>query len=167
MRQGWCLPGCAAGNKEVDARFDLPRNQVFKRLLVDRSILVERRDEGSTTSAKLHENKITRIEQGWEQSHFSQGAEEVEQPRFNSLYFRPDIFKVEKSLFVHDPFRRAHRAICESAARFGIVTQVDRVRRRLKNYFVHSHDFAFAERSDLNFETRVFLQDLLNGYGCP
>ena len=56
MFRRWCRR-----DEEIDAGLNLPRDKIPERLLVERSILMERSNESSTASAKLHENKITRI----------------------------------------------------------------------------------------------------------
>ena len=61
VRERWGFASCAAGNQEINSRLNLPRNQISERRLVQRSILMKRCDERRTASAKLHENKITRI----------------------------------------------------------------------------------------------------------
>src|SRR5208282_6232460 len=49
----------AAGNQEVDARFDLPGDQVAQCVFVDSTVLRERCDQSGTTASQLHGSRIT------------------------------------------------------------------------------------------------------------
>jgi hypothetical protein len=49
----------AAGNQEVDARFDLPGDQITKRSFIDSAVGGERRDQSCTTASELHGARIT------------------------------------------------------------------------------------------------------------
>src|SRR3954467_15284148 len=60
---------CAARHQEIDARFDLPGDEVAQGSIVERSILTEGSDQGGATSVQLHRDKIARI-----------GGEENRQP---------------------------------------------------------------------------------------
>ena len=51
------LSGGAAGNQKIDARFDLPGDQIAQRSFIDRAVLGERRNQGSTTASELHDAK--------------------------------------------------------------------------------------------------------------
>jgi hypothetical protein len=42
------------GDEEIDARFDLPRDQIAQRVFVDSAVLRERCDQSRTTAAELH-----------------------------------------------------------------------------------------------------------------
>ena len=46
--------GSAAGNQEVNARFNLPRYQITQRIFVDRAVLGKRCDQSGTTASELH-----------------------------------------------------------------------------------------------------------------
>ena len=95
MRQCRSFAGGSAGHEEIDPRLDLPRHKIPKRLLVNGSILMERGYEGGTASAKLHENKITRIGRGW---------------KTQPLNFPPYILEIVETFFPCNPLCRAHSA---------------------------------------------------------
>jgi hypothetical protein len=60
-RECWSLAGGAAGNEEVDAGVDLPRDQVAQSGVVDGAILMKGSDEGGAASTELHRDKIARM----------------------------------------------------------------------------------------------------------
>ena len=55
------LAGGAAGHEKIDARFDLPRDQIAQGRVVDGAILMKRSDECSATATELHRNRIARV----------------------------------------------------------------------------------------------------------
>ena len=55
------LAGGAAGNKKIDSRFDLPRDQIAQGCVVDGAILMKGSYEGGATATELHRNRITRM----------------------------------------------------------------------------------------------------------
>src|ERR1700719_2020207 len=103
---------------------------------------MERGYEGSTASAKLHQNKITRMEKDGKRR----------------LYFPPNILEIEEAFFPRQPLRRAHCTLGEATAGFRIMTEIDRVVRGIEHHFMHSNHFAFAKGSDFNFQIGVLLQ---------
>ena len=54
MTERGSFTGGAAGNEEIDARFDLPCDQIAQRFFVDGAVLGERRDQSRTTASQLH-----------------------------------------------------------------------------------------------------------------
>jgi hypothetical protein len=61
VRERGRFTGRAAGNEEIDARVDLPCDQVAQGRVVERAILMERSNQRSAAAAKLHGNKIARM----------------------------------------------------------------------------------------------------------
>jgi hypothetical protein len=55
------LAGGAARNQKINARLDLPRNQIAQGCVVDRTILMKRSYQCGATATELHRNKITRM----------------------------------------------------------------------------------------------------------
>ena len=55
------LAGGAAGNQEINAGLDLPRDQIAQGSVVDGAVLMKRSYERSATSTELHRNRITRV----------------------------------------------------------------------------------------------------------
>ena len=90
VRKSRSLAGGAAGNQKINSGLDLPCHQVAQGGLVDGAVLTEGSYERCTASTKLHDNKITRMEET-----------EV------GLYsFPPDILEVEETLLVRPATRR-------------------------------------------------------------
>src|SRR3954452_2352738 len=104
---------------------------------------MERGYEGSTASAKLHENKIARI-----------GGD----GKLSRLYFSPHILKIVKTFFACKPLGCPHCAFCEPPSRFCIMAEIDRVMSGIQHQFVHSDNLAFAEGGDFNLQIGVLLQ---------
>src|SRR6266852_7987102 len=70
--------------------------------------------------------------------------------KLGSLRLPPDILEVEKAFFSGQPLNCPHRALGESPAGLGIVTQIDRVIGRIQHDLVHPDHVTFAERSDFH-----------------
>src|SRR5215469_1848886 len=56
-----CLASGAARNKEIDAGFNLPRDQIAQGSVVESAILTEWSDQSRAASTKLHRDKIARM----------------------------------------------------------------------------------------------------------
>src|SRR5271165_6905571 len=65
------------------------------------------------------------------------------------LQFPPHILEVVEALFSCQPLRRAHGALSEAAAGFGVVAEINAVGCGFEYDLVQADDFALAERSDL------------------
>ncbi len=61
VRESRSLAGGAAGDEEIDARFDLPRDQIAQGGVVDGAVLMKRSDQSGAASTKLHRDKIARM----------------------------------------------------------------------------------------------------------
>src|ERR1700723_2832221 len=81
MRQGGSFAGGAAGNQKVNPRLDLPCQQVAQGGFVDGTVLTEGSYQRCTTSAKLNENKISRMGRLAKPGHRSLGLFVVRRAR--------------------------------------------------------------------------------------
>src|SRR4029077_8658504 len=59
VRKRRSFSGRSARNQEIDSGLHLPGNQVAQGRLIDRTVLMERSDQSSSTSTQLHIIKIT------------------------------------------------------------------------------------------------------------
>ncbi len=130
MREGRRFAGGAAGNQEIDSRFDLPGHQVAQGRLVDGAVLTKGSYQRGAASTELHNIKIARTE--WD-------------GKWVASEFPPHVFEVEKPLLAGEPFSGAHGAFGESAAGLGIVAEIDAIRWRIKDQFMHANDVTFTE----------------------
>src|SRR5260370_30568557 len=92
---------------------------------------MERGDEGSTASAKLHENKIARM------------------GKDGKLHLPPNILKLKEPLLPRKPLRAPHRAFSKAAAGLCVVAEIDSVVLGIEHQFVHPYNFAFPKRGYL------------------
>src|SRR5260370_38240016 len=100
-------------------------------------------DEGSTASAKLHENKIARM------------------GKDGKLHLPPNILKLKEPLLPHKPLRAPHRAFSKAAAALGGVPEIDSVVLRIQHQFVHPYNGGFAKRGEFDLGCRILLQEEL------
>src|SRR5579872_3543242 len=61
VRESRSFAGGAAGNKEINAGFDLPGDEIAQGYVVDGAILMKGRYKSGATSTKLHRDKIARM----------------------------------------------------------------------------------------------------------
>ena len=78
----------------------------------------------------------------------------------------PHVFEIVETLFAGEPFGGEDCAFGETAAGFGVVTEVDSVARGFEHDFMQADDVAFAEGGDL--EIFIFVSRWLRGSlaGC-
>src|ERR1700756_354549 len=103
----------------MNARLDLPVQQVPQGGVVDGAILFEGSDESGGTSAELHVNKITRMR--------GEAKSQLETWRSASLQLPPHILEIVKTLLAGNPFGGADGPLGEGATGGGVVTKINRI----------------------------------------
>jgi hypothetical protein len=85
------------------------------------------------------------------------------------LQFSPHILEIVKALLAGEPLCRPYRTLRESAARLGIVAEIDPIRTGFEDDFMHSDDIALTERCDLKtfVPAACLANHLLNAYSRP
>src|SRR5580765_1741264 len=61
MRESRGLASRAARDQEIDTGFNLPRDEITERGVIDRAVLMKRSDQSSAASTKLHRDTVARM----------------------------------------------------------------------------------------------------------
>src|SRR5581483_996310 len=124
-----------------------PGNQCAQGIFVNAAVGLERGNEGSAASPKVHAVSIARTAE-----NFTVGLELL-----------PDFAEVVEALSDGDPLGGAHGALGEAAAILGIVAKIDVVIAGVEGQLVHADDLSFAKGDDLQLRVACLLHDFLKG----
>src|SRR5208282_2488165 len=81
------------------------------------------------------------------------------------LKLAPDVAELVEPGFPRQPLGGAHGAFAESAARLGVVAQIDSIASGIEDHLMHADRVALAKGNDLEFLASAFAHNLLDGDG--